>query len=229
MRRNNGSREDKSWLRGYIFHKKELILNSIMKWCLLLISFFFLSCLNKENSHHVFNKQSVSKIYLQPFDDIPSSYPSYLDSNLKKFCSNVIILSPVPLPKQAWYEPRKRYRADTLINWLQNRVNNNEVVIGLTSKDISTTKNQIIDYGIMGLGLNPGKSCVVSTFRLNKQNLRQQLFKVTIHELEHTQGLNHCPVKTCFMRDAEGGNPTDEEKEFCENCRQFLITKGWTL
>ena len=200
-----------------------------MKWCLLFISLCFLSCRNNQYSFHVLKSQSHKKIYLQPFSDFPPSYSSYLVFEIKRFCPEATLLKPVPLPEQAWYKPRKRYRADSLINWLKNKINDDEVVIGLTTKDISTTKNEIRDYGIIGLGFTPGKSCVVSTFRLNKQNLKQQLFKVTIHELGHTPGLNHCSVKTCFMRDAEGGNPTDEEKQFCLSCREFLIRRGWTL
>lgn len=153
----------------------------------------------------------------------------YLVSKLKSVCPNITLLNPAPLPDQARYEPRNRYRANKLIYWLKDRVNDDEVVIGLTSKDISTTKNEIKDFGVMGLGFNPGKACIVSTFRLNKQHLQQQLFKVSVHELGHTRGLDHCSEKTCFMRDAKGGNPIDEEKEFCESCRKFLIKKGWIL
>lgn len=200
-----------------------------MKWCLLIMPLFFLNCRNKQNSLHLFSQQSHTKIYLQPFEDFSSSDISNLFSELKKSCPDVMLLKPIPMPQQALYEPRKRYRADSLIYWLKNRVNNNEVILGLTSKDISTTKNKIKDFGVMGLGFTPGKSCVVSTFRLNKQHLQQQLFKVAIHELGHTRGLDHCPVKTCFMRDAEGENPTDEEKDFCKSCKKFLINKGWTL
>jgi archaemetzincin len=29
------------------------------------------------------------------------------------------------------------------------------------------------------------------------------------------------------MRDAEGGNPLDEEKDFCKNCTKFLKNNGW--
>lgn len=208
-------------MKGYIFRKMELIINGTMKWCLLLTFLFFLNCHNSQSK--------CTKIYLQPFQDFPSYYTSYLISELKNCLPDITLLKPVPLPEQAWYDQRKRYRADKLIYWLKNRINDDEIVIGLTSKDISTTKNEIKDFGVMGLGFTPGKSCVVSTFRLNKQNLRQQLFKVAIHELGHTRGLNHCPVKTCFMRDAKGGNPVDEEKEFCERCRKILINKGWSL
>ena len=56
-----------------------------------------------------------------------------------------------------------------------------------------------------------------------------QLFKVSIHELGHTQGLPHCAVKYCFMRDAEGRNPTNDEKDFCPACKTFLKQKGWNF
>lgn len=42
-------------------------------------------------------------------------------------------------------------------------------------------------------------------------------------------GLDHCPDKTCLMRDAEGKNTTNEETGFCENCKEFLLDKGWNL
>ena len=78
----------------------------------------------------------------------------------------------------------------------------------------------------MGLGYCPGKACVVSDYRIkNKTNY----FKVVLHELGHTMGLGHCVVKSCFMRDAEGHDTTDEETEFCTNCKNYLKNKGWEL
>ena len=127
----------------------------------------------------------------------------------------------------AYYPKRNRYRADSLINFLSKHTPDGHITIGLTTKDISTTKGAIADWGVMGLGFCPGKACIVSTFRLSKDQKLMQLFKVAIHELGHTQGLPHCSVKTCFMRDAEGRNPTNEEKEFCPTCKAFLISKGW--
>lgn len=81
----------------------------------------------------------------------------------------------------------------------------------------------------MGLGYRPGKSCVVSDFRMAGKNSNQQFYKVVLHELGHTEGLSHCTVKTCLMRDAEGGNHLDEEKDFCKKCKSFLMNKGWQL
>jgi archaemetzincin len=54
----------------------------------------------------------------------------------------------------------------------------------------------------------------------------EQLFKVVLHEIGHTMGLPHCPVQTCLMRDAEGGNPLDDEKDYCTACKKNLQKKG---
>jgi archaemetzincin len=168
-------------------------------------------------------------IDIQPFGEIPKQKVDYVFERLKKIYPNLSLKKAIPLPKTAFYEPRKRYRADSLVHYLNRQTSPGHVTIGLTIKDISTTKDKIKDYGIMGLGSCPGNSCIASTFRLSKENTDEQLFKTAIHELGHTQGLPHCPVKTCFMRDAEGKNRTDEEKEFCAKCKSHLQSKGWVL
>lgn len=168
-------------------------------------------------------------IDIQPFEGIPGNLVNHVYAELCKIHPSVTLLKPIPLPKRAYYIPRNRYRADTLIYLLRSTTKDGHVTMGLTSKDISSDKGKIIDYGIMGLGYQPGKSCVVSTFRLTKKNLNEQYFKVAIHELGHTQGLPHCSDKRCLMTDAEGKNNTDNENGFCEKCKAFLIAKGWTL
>jgi archaemetzincin len=168
-------------------------------------------------------------IQIQPFDDFPASQSQYVYHAVKKLYANTVLLKPVKLPARSYYKPRNRYRADSIIGWLSDRTPGNNVTLGLTSKDISTKKDKIVDWGVMGLGFQPGNACVVSTFRLNKKNLLDQLFKVSVHELGHTQGLEHCENKTCFMRDAEGHNTTDEEHEFCRKCKKRLEDKGWVF
>lgn len=168
-------------------------------------------------------------IDIQPLGDIPQEYVTYAKEELSKIYPNIEIKKAIPLPKTAYYAPRNRYRADTLIEYLSTLTPAGHVTIGLTRKDISHTKDKIKDYGIMGLGFQPGNACVVSYFRLSKTNTLRQFFKLCIHELGHTQGLPHCPVPTCFMRDAEGKNHTDEEKEFCPKCKKHLENKGWVF
>jgi len=177
---------------------------------------------------HMVIKDSLI-IEVQPFSDIPDSLVNYVFMNVKKLCPYVMLNTSLSLPQNAYYKPRDRYKADSLLNYLKINLKKGHVVIGLTSKDISTSKGKIADWGVMGLGFCPGNACVISSFRLDKNNISDQLFKVAIHELGHTQGLDHCCNKTCIMRDAEGKNTTNEEKEFCSKCKAVLTTKGWVF
>jgi len=213
---------------------------------ILIISLFLAFCSSSEKNNEELktigtetkvsldstSKTKISNptiIDIQPFEGIPGNLVNHVYTELCKIHPRVTLLKPIALLKRAYYAPRNRYRADTLIYLLRSTTKDGHVTMGLTNKDISSDKGKIIDYGIMGLGYQPGKSCVVSTFRLSKKNLNEQFFKVAIHELGHTQGLPHCPNKTCLMTDAEGKNNTDDEKGFCEKCKAFLIAKGWTL
>ena len=121
-----------------------------------------------------------------------------------------------------------RYRADSLIKYLGSIAGKNEIVLGLTGRDISTTVHGNQDWGIFGLGDCPGNSSIASSFRLQHSAV-QNFFKVAVHEIGHNEGLPHCPVKTCFMRDAEGGSPMGEETGFCDHCRAYLENKTWKL
>ena len=166
-------------------------------------------------------------VIVQPFDGISDDQVNYICNELKKIVPKVILNKSIPLPIRAYYKPRNRYRADTLNFIMKGNTKNGYVIIGLTNKDISTDNGTIYDYGVMGLAYCPGKSCTVSTFRLSKSNINVQYFKVAIHELAHTQGLQHCPNTACIMTDAKGKNTTEHENGFCEKCKLFLVNKGW--
>jgi archaemetzincin len=184
--------------------------------------------LKKELGEKHVSPQALN-IDILPFEGIPKNIVDHVFKELSKIHPNVKLLKPIALPKRAYYAPRNRYRADTLIYILRKATEDGHVTMGLTNKDISAEKGKVFDYGIMGLAYQPGKSCVVSPFRLSKKNLNEQFFKVAIHELGHTQGLPHCLDKTCLMTDAEGKNNTDKENGFCIKCKTYLIAKGWKL
>ncbi|WP_233741932.1 matrixin family metalloprotease [Halpernia frigidisoli] len=170
------------------------------------------------------NKEQI--ILIQPFKDLNIKDANEIAIKIKEFSPKVEILKPIDFPENSYYLPRNRYRADLIIKYLNKNTEFGFVKLGLTSKDISATKGKNLDFGIMGLGYRPGKACVASNFRLDKRN-NEQFFKIAIHELGHTLGLKHCPNKTCFMRDAEGGNPTNEETGFCDKCKAYLKTNNW--
>ena len=121
-------------------------------------------------------------IIIQPFDGMPKSTVTIVSEKLKEMYSgDVIINNYIALPKKAQNQTRSRYRADSLIRFLGDLVKDGQLIIGLTNKDISTTKGKYPDWGVMGLGFCPGKSCIASTFRLKGKNRDEKLFKVAIH------------------------------------------------
>jgi archaemetzincin len=190
-----------------------------------LIVICFLSCKNRFAP----KPHQELTIIIQPLGNISKDAVQYVFNEIQRVYPKIKVNDHISMPANAFNKERNRYRADSLISILNNTVSGSQVIIGLTDHDISTTKNEIKDWGIMGLAYSPGRSCVASTFRLSKTERLMQLFKVSIHELGHTQGLPHCEVKSCFMRDAEGRNPTNEEKEFCPRCKARMIAKGWQL
>ncbi len=138
-------------------------------------------------------------IAIQPFEDIDTNQLLILIPLISKEYNNaaVKILSPLPLPENAFYKPRNRYRAEKLLQFLDSLNNGSyDRVVGLTKKDISTTKGEYDDWGIFGLGNLNGYSCVVSTFRLNsilyKIILRN---KVWCHFIEY---FRHFQKTICF-------------------------------
>lgn len=193
---------------------------------IIFISLIF-SC-EKSKDNAVKNGEEIT-ILIQPFEDIKPKQLSEISENIRKIYPKIKILEPIDFPKNAFYQPRNRYRADSIIKYLRTKTPNNCVTLALTNKDISVTKGKVADFGVMGLGYRPGNACVASGFRLNTKNKNEQFYKIAIHELGHTQGLKHCPDKTCFMRDAEGKNPTNEEKDFCQNCKKVLRSKHWKI
>ncbi len=168
-------------------------------------------------------------VRIQPLGDISPGEVNALVDSIKRMFPKVVVSSPKKLPAFAYYPPRARYKADSLLKYLSSIAQPNETVIGLTRKDISTKSRNQADWGIMGLGRCPGNACVASTFRLNIKKKKSQFYKVAIHELGHTFGLPHCRDLYCYMRAAEGGNPTDDEKYFCKKCSNFLKGHHWKL
>ncbi len=119
-----------------------------------------------------------------------------------------------PLPDAAWYAPRKRYRADVILDYLPTLIPDEPEstrILALTQKDISTTKGEFADWGVFGLGNMPGQAAVVSSFRLRRKakgpaHVQKRVVNTSIHEVGHMLGLDHCTehAELCPMQDAEG-------------------------
>jgi archaemetzincin len=141
------------------------------------------------------------------------------------------ILPKRRLPKFAYYRPRKRYRAEKLLDFLQDEVvpeSGCDIVIGFTAVDISTTKDSHKDWGILGLGEVGGTVGVVSSFRMrrraNRTKQKHRVVGVTNHEIGHVLGAPHGGAPGCLMNDAQGTIRTVDEEHglLCSESRALI-------
>jgi archaemetzincin len=153
----------------------------------------------------------------------------------------VDVLEPTPLPKVAWYPPRKRWRADELLDWMHEAVVDDhpecQWFVGLTRSDVSTTKPPHEDWGVLGLGELGGRTAVVSSFRTHKKlkpphTATRRVVKVVNHEIGHMMGLPHQKGDGCLMNDAEGTVLTTDQESglLCAPTVRFIEEKrGLTI
>ncbi|HVV51599.1 MAG TPA: hypothetical protein VHO06_18155, partial [Polyangia bacterium] len=107
-------------------------------------------------------------LYLQPLgDDLPAADVELVRRGLTALLGIATRLLPrVPLPPAAYYPPRRRYRAEKLLDFLDGRLPPDGArILGLTGVDISTTKGRVFDWGLLGLGRIGGASSVISELR----------------------------------------------------------------
>jgi len=155
----------------------------------------------------------------------------------------VDLLEPHGLLVSAYYEKRKRYRAEKLLDWLgTQKPHDADMIMGLAKVDISTTKGRHHDWGICGLAELGGPSSVVSTFRIKRKlgpgltreerhaKYLTRLVDLTAHEFGHQLGLEHCPNAGCIMEDAKGTVTTFNRStgKLCDDCVMKLLDAGWS-
>ena len=143
----------------------------------------------------------------------------------------VKVLPARSLPGSAWYQPRRRYRAEKLLAYLDAEVVPSSgcgVVMGYTGADISTTKEKHADWGMLGYAWIGGRSGVVSTHRMTRRVSRRaaamRAVKVMNHELGHALGLEHHDDDGCLMNDLAGTVKTIDRESglLCEDSRRSI-------
>ncbi|MEM6299515.1 MAG: hypothetical protein AAF740_12575 [Bacteroidota bacterium] len=179
---------------------------------------------------------------IQPFKGFDKTLTDSVQQTLERvYGFKVVVLPPAELPKSAFVRIKSpRYRADSLLRFLRaTKPDTIDYLLGLTHKDISTTKrdkfgnikkpeSKYTDWGVFGLGFRPRPSCVVSTYRIRKtshKNFILRLQKITMHEVGHNLGLPHCDSgDKCVMKDAAETIKTIDyvALELCSECKSRI-------
>jgi archaemetzincin len=194
-----------------------------------------------------FSEPKSIQIAIQPLGRVNVADLSSIKSALENtYSAGVTVLPQREMYSEAFVNLKSpRYRADSLLRYLRRDCPDSiDYILGVTNFDISTTKyekfpdkilapaSKYADWGVFGLGQCPGRSCVVSGFRIGKVDpaLRtSRLQKISVHEVGHNLGLKHCPDALCVMTDAvESVRTVDQAKqELCEGCKRKLAKWSW--
>ena len=166
-----------------------------------------------------------------PLGSFPSALLAEIEAGLRaELGATVVAQGPYALPGSAFYAPRRRYRADRLLDFLRPRVAAPaNRALGVTEVDISATAHGVYDWGVLGLGDIAGTACVISTYRCRRNapseaQVHFRMVTTCIHEVGHTLGLEHCPDPRCLMTAARGSVLTVDRTtgHLCASCRRRL-------
>ena len=83
------------------------------------VFFLTLSCSEKEAVKKEIEKPAVT-IVIQPFKDLEPDTVDKITEGIKKVYPNVKVLSAIDFPESTYYKERNRYRADSIIKFLNS-------------------------------------------------------------------------------------------------------------
>lgn len=195
---------------------------------LIFIPFFILTgFLTKEKKTIIGKPEKIT--YIQPLGDVNPEYLTVVSESITSFYGYKCVLnSKQDLSDNLLSPSHLRYDGNKI---LKNFCSNRNILI-VTEKDITTKKGSNLEWGVIGLGYRPGSVCIVSTFRLKRNAtqamVHERLKKVSIHEVGHNLGLDHCSYdKKCLMNDANGTITQIDREEiyFCKKCKNQIGMK----
>jgi archaemetzincin len=141
----------------------------------------------------------------------------------------------IPVPPESFEARRNQYNSTKILKEMLGDVPQDALkLLGVTNEDLCIP---ILTY-VFGEAQVGGTAAVVSLARLRQEHygltpdrplLLERLRKESLHELGHTFGLIHCPLRECVMYlsntvvdvDTRGG-------DFCRGCRTVVASKTGT-
>ena len=170
-------------------------------------------------------------VVVQPFEGFPQYLYESLYLQIKEINPKAVLNDPIPLPLTAYDERYDSYRADLLLETLKKNYNIKEhIVIGITDKDLIRLNENALEQSTMGLAAISGYTCVVSTYQLSRNVIDDQLYRLAMHEIGHTEGLQHCAThRSCIMYGKLRRNNLWGRLDFCPACKMNMVLKGWEM
>ena len=167
-------------------------------------------------------------ITLVPFERVPQEVLTELQVRLYEvFCTEVGSSSTILIPDWAYEPLRGQYDAGSLLQTLQEgKVH--ERVLGIVDHDLFVSR---LNY-VFGIADKKGRRALIALPRLRQDFYGRapdsDLFllravKEAVHELGHTEGLEHCPDPCCVMYFSNTLGDTDYKGyHFCTRCCAML-------
>jgi archaemetzincin len=169
-------------------------------------------------------------VFVQTMGKVSQDDLNLVVSTISDFYNfEVIVKGQFPIMDSLKVKNTNRFQANRVLKTsnIMNRDLDGKVLI-LTEYDICTDRklDGVVhkNWGIFGLAGVNKQTTVISTYRM-KTNHTNRLTKVTVHELGHTLGLQHCHNdEKCVMSDAKGkgSNVDGTEIKLCLECKKHI-------
>ena len=145
----------------------------------------------------------------------------------------VRVLRPQPLPLQTYHLVRRQYHSTQLLEFLLDNDDSGALrILGVTAVDLYIP---ILTFVFGEAQLN-GKAALISLYRPRgdaggdtppRSLYLRRLIKLSLHELAHTFGLEHCRRDGCLMGFSTNLEKLDHKNlAFCDYC-QVLLADFW--
>jgi archaemetzincin len=141
----------------------------------------------------------------------------------------------IPVPPESFEARRNQYYSTKILKEMLGDVPRDALkLLGVTDKDLCIP---ILTY-VFGEAQVGGTAAVVSLARLRQEHygltpdrplLLERLRKESLHELGHTFGLIHCPLRACVMYLSNTVVDVDTRgRDFCRGCQTVVASKTAT-
>jgi archaemetzincin len=166
--------------------------------------------------------------YVRPLGDVEAEQARFACQSIKeRFKVDCVVLRAHPLPAKALNRRRHQYDAGALLDSLFRKAPDDAVgLVGVTNADLFDTRHGRFVFGLASL---IDRVAVVSLARyrgswwgqsFDPEHFAARYYKVLVHEVAHTLGLQHCERRTCAMRDDADIAALDASpRQFCSACQ----------